>query len=59
MDKDDLIRHCERKLKLRALQEFDDDGEDIEGLEREFALAALDLVRRQPAMEDLARANRR
>jgi hypothetical protein len=48
MDKDDLIRHLDRTLKIRALFAFEDEPspEDDEGA---FLREAIELVRRQPA----------
>ena len=53
MDKDELIRYLDRKMKIRALHRFEVQQESLASYEREFALEALDLMRRQPAMEDL------
>lgn len=52
MDKDELVRYFERKLKIRALHRFEKGQESLRSFEREFAIEALDLMRRQPAMED-------
>lgn len=53
MDKDRLIRDLERVLLIRALQSLDDTSPSLVECERAFALEALDLMRRQPAMEEL------
>jgi hypothetical protein len=52
VDKDELIRYLERKLKIRARHRFEAERDPLRDFEREFALEALDLMRRQPAMED-------
>ena len=49
MDKDELIRHLDRTLKIRAMFSFEAEPEEDEGGEREFIAEAIDLVRRQPA----------
>jgi hypothetical protein len=54
MDKDELIRYLDRKLKIRTIYRFEREQSSPRDLEREFALAALDLVKRQPAMAALA-----
>ena len=54
MDKDELIRFFERKMKIRALHRFEQSQESLTDFEREFAIEALDLMRRQPAMESCA-----
>ena len=51
MDKDELIRYMERKMKIRTLHHFDLAQESLLSFERNFAIEALDLMRRQPAME--------
>ncbi len=52
MDKDDLIRQLDRRLKIRALFAFERPQATPRDLEREFVLAAIDLVKRQPAMSE-------
>lgn len=54
MDKEDLIRNLDRALKIRALQVFEETECSMSDLEREFALEALDLMRRQPLMAEAA-----
>lgn len=51
MDKDELIRYLERKIKIRTLHHFEMAQESLVSFEREFAIEALDLMRRQPAMQ--------
>ena len=51
MDKDELVRYFERKMKIRALHRFEREQESLRLFEREFAIEALDLMRRQPVME--------
>ena len=51
MDKDELIRYMERKMKIRTLHHFEIEQDSLTTFEREFAIEALDLMRRQPAME--------
>ena len=51
MDKDELVRYFERKMKIRALHRFECEQDSLIDFEREFAIEALDLMRRQPAME--------
>lgn len=51
MDKDELIRYLERKMKIRTLHHFELEQDPLTTFEREFAIEALDLMRRQPAME--------
>ncbi len=53
MDKDDLVRQSERRLKIRMMLAFDQQQASESELERDFAQAALDLLRRQPAMAAL------
>jgi hypothetical protein len=53
MDREELIRIHDRILKIRALHAFEAEDLSIPDLEREFALEAIDLMRRQPAMADL------
>jgi hypothetical protein len=53
MDRDELIRYLERKIKIRVLHDFEAAQESLGELERDFAIEALDLMRRQPAMEEL------
>jgi hypothetical protein len=53
MDKDEIVRFLDRKLKIRALHCFDRQEISIPEYEREFALAAIDLMCRQPIMADL------
>ena len=50
MDKDDLIRHLDRTLKIRAMFAFEDPSPEDE--ETAFLREAIDLVRRQPAAAD-------
>ena len=52
MDKDDIIRQLDRQLRIRAMFAFERRKATSAQLEREFAQAALDLVRRQPAMAE-------
>lgn len=51
MDKDELIRYLERKMKIRTLHHFEMAQDSLMTFERDFAIEALDLMRRQPAME--------
>ena len=55
MDMDQIIKDLERRLKIRVLQEFEDAQQSVRQLEREFAIEALDKMRRQPAMADFTR----
>ena len=48
MDKDELIRHLDRTLKIRAMFAFEDE-ELTDDTEHEFVRDAIDLIRRQPA----------
>ena len=50
MDKDELIRHLDRTLKIRAMFAFEDEElTDDTQTEHEFVRDAIDLIRRQPA----------
>ena len=53
MDKDDIIRQLDRQLRIRAMFAFERRTASQAQLERDFAKAALDLVRRQPAMAEM------
>ena len=53
VDKDDLIRQLDRRLKIRAMFAFERRTASPKDLERAFAMAAIDMVRRQPAMAEL------
>ena len=48
MDKDDLIRHLDRTLRIRAMFDFEEEPTP-EDEESAFLREAIDLVRRQPA----------
>jgi len=54
MDRDELVRFYDRQIKIRTLQFFEGEELTPQDLEREFALAAIQLMRRQPVMADLA-----
>ena len=54
LDRDDIIRTADRRLKVRALQSFERERVSLRRLERDFALTALDLLRRQPVMAEAA-----
>lgn len=53
MDKDDLIRQLDRRLKIRAMFAFEGTAPGRRDAEREFVERARELVDRQPAMADL------
>ena len=54
VDKDRLIRDLDRRVKIRALQAFEDHREPMAKFEQEFLRTALALLRRQPIMAALA-----
>ena len=53
MDKDDLIRQLDRRLKIRAMFAFERSQSSPRDAERIFVEHARDLVRRQPSMAQL------
>src|SRR6185503_15001023 len=53
MDKNEIVRFFDRKLKIRTMHVFDRQEISIPEYEREFALTAIDLMCRQPVMADL------
>ncbi len=48
MDKDELIRHLDRTLRIRAMFAFEETSSTIQEEEQVFLQEAIDLVRRQP-----------
>ena len=54
MDKDELVRFLDRRLKIRALTAFEQEEVCLPDYERDFALAAIELLSEQPVMASLA-----
>lgn len=54
LDRDQIVRDHDRRLKIRALRRFEAERVSMRQLEREFAREALDMLRRQPAMAEAA-----
>jgi len=54
LDRDDIVRTNDRRVKIRALHRFEQEKAPLRQLEREFALTALEMMRCQPAMAEVA-----
>jgi hypothetical protein len=54
LDRDEIVKTNDRRLKIRVLQRFERENASVRELEREFALTALEMIRCQPVMAEAA-----